>query len=90
MEGVGEEDVVCVLVSLDQGVKLREPTVEQAEQLPDMVPWSPGKEGLLCAHGGQAAWDSVLCNWEELILAGLVHSAHSEVRKTIRQRVLKT
>lgn len=72
MEGVGEEDVVCVLVSLDQGVKLREPTVEQAGQLPDVVPWSPGKEGLLCAHGGQAAWDSVPCNWEELILAGLV------------------
>lgn len=61
--------------------------VEQAGQLPDVVPWSPGEEGLLCAHGGQAAWDSVLCNWEELILAGLVHSAHSEVRKTIRQRV---
>lgn len=52
MEGVGEEDVVCVLVSLDQGVKLREPTVaqtshsgckreegvEQAGQLPDVVP----------------------------------------------------
>lgn len=46
--------------------------VEQADQLSDMVPRSLGKEGLLCAHGGQAAWDSVPCNREELLCLSTV------------------
>lgn len=73
MERVGEEGVVRALVSLDQGVKLREPAVAQTAQWVQKrrEGWSKqssfqtwchgirGRKACCVAHGGQAAWDSV-------------------------------
>lgn len=85
MERVGEEGVVRALVSLDQGVKLREPAVAQTapwvqkrregwskqssfQNEGDMIPWSPGKEGLLCGTWRTSCLGFCPCNREELVL----------------------